>query len=343
MCSYEFLLIYTSIHSNYSLYGKSIAQVNVHRDLGLILQENLKWDNHYNHISAKAYRQLGLIKRTFSSINSVFTKKRLYLSLVRSQLTYGSMLWRPLLIKDITSLEKIQRRATKFILGHNSTNLSYKERLIQLNILPLMYYLELADIMMFVNSYKSTSCRFNILQFVTVSNSNTRSSDKLTLKHTISFSNQQRHFILIVFRDFGILCHLSTLTYLVKLSESESRHFLSTLTYRVKLSESESRHFLSTLTYLVKLSESKSRHFLSTSSDLSSQTIRIRIKTFLIDLDLSSQTIRIKIKTFLIDFDLSSQTIRIRIKTFLWEQFLNNFVSDCPCTFHFKCPCSRCS
>ena len=162
-----------SVHSNYSLYGKSIAQVNMHIDLGLILQENLKWDNHYNHISAKAYRQLGLIKRTFSSINSVFTKKRLYLSLVRSQLTYGSMLWRPLPIKDITSFEKIQRRATKFILGHNSTNLSYKERLIRLNILPLMYYLELADIMMFVNSYKSTSCRFNILQFVTVSNSNT--------------------------------------------------------------------------------------------------------------------------------------------------------------------------
>ena len=79
------------IHSNYSLYGKSIAQVNIHRDLGLILQENLKWDNHYNHISAKAYRQLGLIKRTFSSINSIFTKKRLYLSLVRSQLTYGSI------------------------------------------------------------------------------------------------------------------------------------------------------------------------------------------------------------------------------------------------------------
>ena len=44
-----------------------------------------------------------------------------------------------------------------------------------------------------------------------------------------------------------------------------------------------------------------------------------------------------------IDLDLSSQTIRTKIKTFLWEQFLNKFVSNCPCTFHFKCPCSRCS
>ena len=241
-----------SIQSNYSLSGTSIAQVSMYSDLGLILQKNLKWNNHYNYISAKAYRQLGLIKRTFSSINSVFTKKRLYLSLVRSQLMYGSQLWRPLLIKDITALEKIQRRATKFILSHNSTNLSYKERLIQLNILPLMYYLELADIMMFVNSYKSTSCRFNILQFVTVSKGNTRSSNKLTLKHMISFSSQQRHFY------FNRIPRLWN--------------------------------------------------------------------------SLPS-----------INLDLSSQSIRAKIKSLLWENFLNNFVSDCPCTFHFKCPCSRCT
>ena len=54
-----------SIQSNYSLSGTSIAQVSMYSDLGLILQKNLKWNNHYNYISAKAYRQLGLIKRTF--------------------------------------------------------------------------------------------------------------------------------------------------------------------------------------------------------------------------------------------------------------------------------------
>ena len=47
-----------SIQSNYSLSGISIAQVSMYSDLGLILQKNLKWNNHYNYISAKAYRQL---------------------------------------------------------------------------------------------------------------------------------------------------------------------------------------------------------------------------------------------------------------------------------------------
>ncbi len=48
-------------------------------------------------------------ERTFSSTNSIQTKKQLYLSLARSQLSYGSQLWRPMLLKDILSLEKIRR------------------------------------------------------------------------------------------------------------------------------------------------------------------------------------------------------------------------------------------
>ncbi len=73
------------------------------------------------YISYKAYKMLGLLKRTFSSTNSIKTKKQLYLSLVRSQLSYGSQLWRPMLLKDILSLEKIQRRATKFILPQTTS------------------------------------------------------------------------------------------------------------------------------------------------------------------------------------------------------------------------------
>ncbi len=52
-----------------------------------------------------------------------------------------------MLIKNILSLEKIQRRATKFVLGQGLSLLTYKERLIKLNLLPLMYHLEPADIM----------------------------------------------------------------------------------------------------------------------------------------------------------------------------------------------------
>ena len=45
-------------------------------------------------------------------------KLHLYITLVRPHLTYCSQLWRPYLIKDILSFERIQRRATKYILSN---------------------------------------------------------------------------------------------------------------------------------------------------------------------------------------------------------------------------------
>ena len=182
----------TIIDFNYQLRQQTISANTTHKDLGLILHRNLNWTNHYEHICSTSYRILGLLKRTFSSYSSVLVKKKLYLSLVRSQLSYGSQLWRPALIKDILKLERIQRRATKFLLG---CTLDYRDRLIKLNILPLMYYFELADILFLINSLKNPTSRFNICNFVKIQdNTNTRSSDKLTFKHIFCSSCLESHF-----------------------------------------------------------------------------------------------------------------------------------------------------
>ncbi len=61
--------------------------------------------------------------------------------------------------------------------------LNYKERLNHLKLLPLMHHFELADIMFLVSSLKHPTERFNVLQFVKLQDINTRSSDRLTLKH----------------------------------------------------------------------------------------------------------------------------------------------------------------
>ena len=112
-----------------------------HRDLGVAVTNNLSWSIHYNHICSKAYAALNLIRRTITT-SSINVKKWLYLSLVRSQL------WRPRLLKDITQLERVQRRATKYIV--QDRNQDYKSRLIALQLLPLMYWFELLDIMFLV-------------------------------------------------------------------------------------------------------------------------------------------------------------------------------------------------
>ena len=72
----------------------------------------------------------------------------------------SSPVWRPNLIKHIELLETVQRCATKFIL--NNFELDYKSRLVHLNLLQLMFWFELADILFLVKCYKNPDTRMKI-------------------------------------------------------------------------------------------------------------------------------------------------------------------------------------
>ena len=165
-----------------------ISPANSHK---VTLSSNLIWTKHYHRITSSAYRSLGLIRCSFKT-NSISAKRQLYLSLVHSHLSYCPPVWRPYLIKDIVFLERVQKRATKYIL--NDYTSSYKYRLKALHILPLMYYVELIDITFFVNSLKNPDSYFNINDYVTFSDTNTCSSSFSKLKHNESSSNSAHLF-----------------------------------------------------------------------------------------------------------------------------------------------------
>ena len=77
-----------SIHTPYFINNLSIPFSNFHKDL-VIMSSDLTWNDYFCFITAKAYKFLGIIRRTFTT-NSISTKRQLYISLVRSQLTYCS-------------------------------------------------------------------------------------------------------------------------------------------------------------------------------------------------------------------------------------------------------------
>ena len=168
-----------------------IKFVQHHKDLGIIVTNNLSWSSHHHHICSKAYFALNLIRRTIST-TSIDVKRRLYISLVRSNLSYCSQLWRPQHLKDIALLERVQRRATKYIIPN--PNLDYKSRLISLHLLPLMYWLELLDIMFLVKCIKEPDDAFNIFEFISFSTSNTRFGSSNKLQYKYQRSSIMRHF-----------------------------------------------------------------------------------------------------------------------------------------------------
>ena len=178
------------------------------------------------------------------------SRKKLYISLVRSQLVYCSQVWRPHLIKDILALERVQRHATKFIL--NDYSMDYKNRLLDLHILPLMYIYEINDIMFFVKSYKKPLPHFDIRDFITFSTQSTRSASFLKLVHLRSQISDVYHF------------------------------------------------------YFARL-------------------------------------VRLWNSLPAIDITLPDHTIKRKITDCLWVNFKAKFESSLPCSFHFLCPCNRCS
>ena len=115
-----------SLDSTYKLNGSQMMSVLTEKDLGVHVSTKLSWNNHIDVIS-KANKMLGMIKRACTNECDQKTLIISYKSLVRSQLEYASQVWSPYTKGKITALERVQRRATKFIL---KTDLSYPERLI---------------------------------------------------------------------------------------------------------------------------------------------------------------------------------------------------------------------
>ena len=190
-CFIRFCLNHANSDFDYHLNNNPIQMRAYYKDLGVIFSSDLSWSKHIESIISKAYRILFLIKRTFSISSPTSVKKQLYQSLVLPILTYCSTVWRPFLLKDITILEKVQKRATKYIV--NDSSLNYKDRLSKLQMLPLMFYLEIADIIFTVSSIKHPSDHFDIKQFISFSTSNTRSSALYKLKHRLTNNNISRH------------------------------------------------------------------------------------------------------------------------------------------------------
>jgi len=114
----------------------NLRTVEEEKDLGVIITHDLKSRRQCEAASGKANRALFTLKRTINMRNK-HVGTLLYRSMVRPILEYCSIVWGPTTKKDRDTLEKVQRRATRFICG--GRDLSYTERLHVLNMPTLAY------------------------------------------------------------------------------------------------------------------------------------------------------------------------------------------------------------
>ena len=103
----------------YFFCGSKLEQVDSASYLGITVNSKLKWSEHISSISSKASQSLGLIKRNLWNCPRK-VRETAYTSIVRPKLEYASASWDPHYKKDISTLERVQRKAARFCLQNFS-------------------------------------------------------------------------------------------------------------------------------------------------------------------------------------------------------------------------------
>jgi len=143
-------------YREYRLGRDIIASSNVERNLGIFVDNKLKFHEQCSAVIAKANKLLGMIRRSFEYTNMDMIL-HLYKSLIQPVIEYGNIIWGPYYIMDQQAIEKIQCRVTKLI--PELRHLTYQECLCKLS-LPLLFYRRQRGEMIFL--YQLTHQYFNI-------------------------------------------------------------------------------------------------------------------------------------------------------------------------------------
>ena len=145
----------TSIEDQGYEMEKHLKRTTSEKDVGVIFDDKLRFDDHLAEKVNKANNIVGLIRRNFVSLDTEIFRV-LFVTLVRPHIEYANQVWCPHLVKDIVTLENVQRRATKMV--PQLKDLTYEERLRELKLPTLAYRRVRGDM---IEVYKITSGRYD--------------------------------------------------------------------------------------------------------------------------------------------------------------------------------------
>ena len=102
--------------NNLRMYNQELQNIPHSKHLGVTLQQNLKWDKHFDEISIKANKRLDIL----NSLSLKLSRKSLeilYFSFVRSILEYSNELFSNATNEKMELFDKILKRAGKIVSG----------------------------------------------------------------------------------------------------------------------------------------------------------------------------------------------------------------------------------
>lgn len=104
----------------YALGTEPLTEVSEYKYLGVTLTNSLNWNTHITNVCDTAFRKLCLLRHKLKHVPAE-TKLLAYTSLIRPKLEYACVVWDPYTKTNIDALERIQRKAVRFIFSKYRT------------------------------------------------------------------------------------------------------------------------------------------------------------------------------------------------------------------------------
>ena len=136
----------------YTMSDVVLDYTDTQKDLGILINNKFKWNDHCASILAQAINKFNLMRRTCHFVKNKSKKRMLYLTLVRSLFEHGSVIWAPQFVTIVDKFESLQKKCIKWIRNEQFTSYSTAEyiyALKDLDILPMQQKFIYTDIVTF--------------------------------------------------------------------------------------------------------------------------------------------------------------------------------------------------
>ena len=105
-----------SLLYEYKVDANNLLRAQMIKDLGVIIDSKVRFNEHISSITAKAYATLGFLKRNTNAFQDVYALKSLYCTLVRSVIEYAVVVWAPYHAVQANRIESIQKSFVRYAL-----------------------------------------------------------------------------------------------------------------------------------------------------------------------------------------------------------------------------------
>ena len=124
------------IKEPYYIHGKQLEVVQDTKYLGITVNDDLIWNLHINNIVSSANQVQGMLSRNIKKAPQQ-TKITATNTLVRPRVEYSAAIWDPYTQENIDKIERVQRRAARYVYNDYRNDSSVTDMLNRLNWKPL--------------------------------------------------------------------------------------------------------------------------------------------------------------------------------------------------------------